>query len=43
VVFSFDLYDTDCDGVLTETDMKVIFHDLYWYGREPAEDKKSRT
>jgi Ca2+-binding EF-hand superfamily protein len=43
VVFAFDLYDTDCDGVLTETEMKVIFHDLYWYGREPSEDKKSRT
>jgi Ca2+-binding EF-hand superfamily protein len=42
-VFAFDLYDTDCDGVLTEMEMKVMFHDLYWYGSEAVEDAASRA
>jgi Ca2+-binding EF-hand superfamily protein len=42
-VFAFDLYDTDCDGVLTEMEMKVMFHDLYWYGSEAVEDAASKA
>ncbi len=41
-VFAFDLYDTDADGALTEIEVKVLFHDLYWYGIEHKEDEKSR-
>uniref|UniRef100_A0A7S3HS01 EF-hand domain-containing protein n=1 Tax=Spumella elongata TaxID=89044 RepID=A0A7S3HS01_9STRA len=41
-VFAFDLYDTDCDGALTETEVKVMFHDLYWYGSKAVEDEASR-
>ncbi len=41
-VFAFDLYDTDADGALTEIEVKVLFHDLYWYGTEHKEDEKSR-
>lgn len=41
-MFAFDLYDTDSDGVLTEMEMKVMFHDLYWYGSEAVEDKASK-
>lgn len=41
-VFAFDLYDTDADGALTEIEVKVLFHDLYWYGVEPKENEKSR-
>lgn len=41
-MFAFDLYDTDCDGALTETEVKVMFHDLYWYGSKAVEDEASR-
>ena len=41
-MFAFDLYDTDCDGALTETEVRVMFHDLYWYGSKAAEDEASR-
>lgn len=41
-MFAFDLYDTDADGALTEIEVKVLFHDLYWYGIEYREDEKSR-
>lgn len=40
--FAFDLYDTDNDGVLTEIEIKVMFHDLYWYGSEAVEDKAAK-
>lgn len=42
-VFSFDLYDTDGDGALTEIEIKVMFHDMYWYNMIPKEDSKSRA
>ena len=41
-MFAFDLYDTDCDGALTETEVRVMFHDLYWYGSKAVEDEASR-
>lgn len=42
-IFAFNLYDTDQDGVLTDTEAKVMFHDLYWHNKIALEDKLSIT
>ena len=36
--FAFDLFDSDGDGVMTATELRVMFHELYWYGRKAVED-----
>lgn len=41
-MFAFDLYDTDGDGALTQTEVKVLFYDLYWYGTIIKEDELSK-
>jgi hypothetical protein len=42
-VFAFDLFDTDGDGALTEIEVKVMFHDLYWYKNTAKENEESRA
>lgn len=42
-VFAFDLFDTDGDGALTEIEVKVMFHDLYWYKTTAKENEDSRA
>lgn len=42
-MFAFDLFDTDGDGALTEIEVKVMFHDLYWYGVTAKENEESRA
>mmetsp|Transcript_15932 Transcript_15932/g.32272 ORF Transcript_15932/g.32272 Transcript_15932/m.32272 type:complete len:355 (-) Transcript_15932:561-1625(-) len=43
VVFAFSLYDTDSDGALTDMEVKIMFHDLYWYGSKAVENEASRN